>query len=122
MRYTYTNLPKKGRQNTTIESFKNYQNLPIGIDSNVFASVTGFFVSKGFEETSAELIAEVIILQARQDELNPMQILDTLKGIDNVSISGLVAEILNFTRFKTSSLGYVSNTLINSEIERNIIA
>lgn len=122
MRYTYTNLPKKSRQNTTIESFKNYQNLPIGIDSNVFAAVAGFFAGKGFEESSAEVIAEVIILQARQDGYNPMQILDTLKGIDDVSISGLVAEILNFNRYKTSSLGYVSKTLISPEVERNIIA
>lgn len=122
MRYSYTNLPKKYKKNSTVEGFTGYQNLPIGIDANVFAAVTGFFASKGFEETSAELIAEVIILQAKTDGYNPMQILDTLKGIDDVSISGLVAEILNFNRYKTSSLGYVSKTLISPEVERNIIA
>lgn len=122
MRYSYTNLPKKYKKNSTVEGFNGYQNLPIGIDANVFAAVTGFFSSKGFEESSAELIAEVIILQAKTDGYNPMQILDTLKGIDDVSISGLVAEILNFNRYKTSSLGYVSKTLISPEVERNIIA
>ena len=51
-----------------------------------------------------------------------MQILDTLKGFDNVEISALVSEILNYNRFKTSFLGYTQSFVINDEVLRNIQA
>ena len=48
------------------------------------------------------------------------QILDTLKGLDNVQLSGLVSEILNYNRFKSSSLGYADKPQPHPEIQRNI--
>jgi hypothetical protein len=49
-----------------------------------------------------------------------MQILDTLRGLDNVQLSGLVSEILNYNRFKSSSLGYADKPQPHPEIQRNI--
>jgi hypothetical protein len=51
-----------------------------------------------------------------------MQILDTLKGLDSVEISALVAEILNYNRFKTSYLGYALAFTPRIEVSRNIVA
>ena len=50
-----------------------------------------------------------------------MQILDTLKGLNDVEISGLVAELLNYNRVKTSSLGYAQTFQTNAEVSRNIL-
>jgi hypothetical protein len=119
----YTNLPPTdSNKNATVLGFENYQNLPMGVDPTVYAAVVGFFASRGFEDVAAELISETIIIQAKQDGYNPMQILDSLRGLDQVDISGLVAEILNYNRFKTSSLGIYQVDITNTEIARNILA
>jgi hypothetical protein len=108
--------------NATLAAFQGYQNLPVGIDATILSAVVGFFTSKGFDQTAAESIGETLVYQAKIDGYNVMQILDTLKGLSNVEISGIVAEILNFNRYKTSTLGYATKTMTHPEIERNLIA
>lgn len=123
MRLNYTNLPFNNKnKSSTVDKFEKYQSIPMGIDPAVYAAAVGFFTSRGFDDTAAEMISEVIIMQAKQDGYNPMKILDTLRGLEDVDISGLVAEVLNYNRFKTSSLGYSTKRQINPEIERNIMA
>jgi len=123
MRSGYTNLPfNNENKNSTVNKFEKYQSIPMGIDPAVHAATVGFFTSRGFDNTAAEMISEVIIMQAKQDGYNPMTILDTLRGLEDVDISGLVAEVLNYNRFKTSSLGHAAKRQMNPEIERNIMA
>ena len=123
MRLNYTNLPfNLDNKNSTVNKFEKYQSIPMGIDPAVYAATVGFFTSRGFDNTAAEMISEVIIMQAKQDGYNPMTILDTLRGLEDVDISGLVAEVINYNRFKTSSLGYAAKRQMNTEIERNIMA
>jgi hypothetical protein len=82
----------------------------------------GYFTNKGFDEVASEQISVTIITQSKQDGYNPMQILDTLRGLSTVELSGLIAEILNYNRLKTSSLGYAPTISPNPEVARNIIA
>jgi hypothetical protein len=84
--------------------------------------MTGFFQSKGFELVAAESTAVVIITQAKKDNLNPMEILDTLNGLNSIDISALVAEILNYNRYKTSSLGISQSISPIELVTRNILA
>jgi hypothetical protein len=121
MRYNYTNLPSYTEKSNTVKGFEGYQNSAIGHDPTTYAAFAGFFQSRGFQEVASEVISETILTQAKQDGYNPMQILDTLKGLDNVSISGIVAEILNYNRYKSSSLGSGTISPTNAEVERNII-
>lgn len=44
-----------------------------------------------------------------------------MKGLNNVEISALVAEIINYTRFKTSFLGYGQTYITNVEVDRNVL-
>jgi hypothetical protein len=119
----YTNLPPtNSNKNSTLLGFQSYQSLPMGVDPTVYAAVVGFFTSRGFQDLAAELISETIIIQAKQDGYNPLQILDSLKGLDQVDISGLVAEILNYNRYKTSCLGISQVNVTSTEISRNILA
>jgi hypothetical protein len=119
----YSNLPPNAIQkDATVQFFDAYYSKPLELNASVLAAVKGFFGSKGFEETAAESIAIIIIKQAKKDGYNPMQLLDTLKGLDSVEISALVAEILNYNRFKTSFLGYAREFSTNYEIKRNILA
>lgn len=122
MRSNYTNLPSNLEQNTTLREFEGYQNIKPSTDPNVYAAMIGYFTNKGFDRTAAELISETIIYQARTDGYNPMQILDTLKFLSSVELSSIVAEILNYNRYKSSSLGFSSNLETSPEIQRNIMA
>lgn len=119
----YSNLPlQTSNADQTIQFFDAYYNQPLELNVNVFNAMTGFFTSKGFDKTAAESIAVIIMKQAKKDSYNPMTVLDTLKGLDTVEISALVAEILNYNRFKTSFLGYAREFTANYEIKRNILA
>jgi hypothetical protein len=123
MNSSYSNIPVNNTsQDLTIQAFDSYFSMPVEINSSVLAAMKGYFTARGFAEVSAESIAITIIRQAKQDDYNPMQILDTLKGLDDVALSGLVSEILNYNRFKSSSLGYAEKFRTHPEVLRNIIA
>ena len=120
MNQNYSNIPVTSSQDQTVQAFDSYFTIPIEINSSVLAAMKGYFTNRNFGEVAAESIAVTIIRQAKQDNYNPMQILDTLKGLDNVQLSGLVSEILNYNRFKSSSLGYANKPQPHPEIQRNI--
>jgi uncharacterized membrane-anchored protein len=121
---TYSNLPESVSQNSKTDIFQvydTYYDKPIEIYSSVYNATKAFFTSKGFDEVSAESVAITIIKQAKKDGYNPLEILDSLKGLSSVEISALVAEIINFNRYKTSFLGYSLVNRTNAEISRNIL-
>jgi hypothetical protein len=119
----YSNLPPtKSLSDATVRAFDNFYTQPLELNAGVLDAMKGFFTSKGFETVAAESISVVIMKQAKKDGYNPMEILDTLKGLDSVEISALVSEILNYNRVKTSFLGYARDFSPNQEVKRNILA
>ena len=117
-----TNLPVINNQDSTVKSFDRYYTDDLELNSTVFAAMKAFFTSRGFGEVSSDAITTLIMRQAKQDGYNPMEILDTLKGYSSVELSSLVAEIMNYNRFKSSSLGVAQPFKTNPEILRNILA
>lgn len=119
----YSNLPQSTTaKDETVQFFDAYYSKPLELNANTFNAMKGFFTSRDFDNAAAESITIIIMKQAKIDGYNPMQILDTLKGLDTVEISALVAEILNYNRFKTSFLGYARDFAPNYDVKRNIIA
>jgi hypothetical protein len=119
----YSNIPPhKTTADATVQAFDNYYSAPLELSASTLAAMTGFFTNRGFDSISAESVSVIIMKQAKIDGYNPMQILDTLKGIDTAEISALVAEILNYNRFKTSFLGYAREFTPHDEVQRNVIA
>ena len=121
----YNNVPSEKQSSSadkTVKFFDEFYQVPVEINSTALTAMTGFFEGKGFEKDSAESVAIIILTQAKRDNLNPFQILDTLGGLDSVEISALVGEILNYNRFKTSSLGITTPPRPADEIQRNILA
>ena len=117
MSQPYSNVPVSSSQDATVQAFNTYQTAPVELSSTVLAAMKGYFTNRDFGEVAAESIAITIMTQAKQDGYNPMQILDSLKGLSNVELSGLVSEILNYNRFKSSSLGYAQTFLPNVEVQ-----
>lgn len=120
----YNNIPKTQQTSSsdlTIKVFDQYFNIPVEINHTELVAMQGFFENRGFGKDSAESTALVIITQAKKDGYSAMQIMDTLSGFDNVKISALVAEILNYNRFKTSSIGVTQQFIASDEVARNIL-
>ena len=123
MTTTYNNIPSTSvtsSVDTTVKFFDNYYKVPIELSGTSLAAITGFFESKGYGKSAAESVAVIILSQAKKDNLNPFEIIDTLKGISSLQLSALVGEILNFNRFKSSSLGITKTPNPADEIQRNI--
>lgn len=121
----FNNLPKEktsSNSDLTVQVFDQYYQTPIALNSSELTMMTGFFEKRGFDSVSAESTALVILQQAKKDGFSAMQVLDSLGELAPVEISALVAEILNYNRFKTSSLGTSQNYAPSDEVVRNILA
>jgi hypothetical protein len=97
--------------------FVNKVNFPV----NQIDAVVGFFISNGFDQESANNTAMVLLNQAKTDNVNVFQLIDTLKTLNDVQLSQVVAEILNSYREKTSMLGYRIAPLVDTFEVRNIL-
>lgn len=120
-----SNLPIQstivGSDKEVTEFFDKYFTKSINYPTNEVNAVIGFFENKGFEKTSAIAVATSILQQAKLDNIKTFKIIDTLKGLTEVQLSQIVAEILNVNRPKTSSLGYTKDKSIDKIEKRNIV-
>ena len=53
-----------------------------------------------------QTIATIIMQQAKIDGVKTFELLDTLGGFDDVQLSSVITEVLNYNRTKISALGY----------------
>jgi hypothetical protein len=122
----YNNIPQENAPSTfssdpTVKVFNTFYQVPIELDGVKLTAIKSYFESRGYEPASAESVALIILSQATKDGLNPFDILETLRGFTEVQISAIVGEILNYNRFKTSSLGITVIPTPADEIQRNIL-
>ena len=89
--------------------------------SNEFDAVIGFFTKRGFDKTSAISVGQSLLKQAKLDNVKTFELLDTLKGLQEVQLSRVVTEVLNFQRNKGSTLGFKVDTEIEYFEKRNIV-
>tara|TARA_B110000211_G_C13920864_1_gene482679 strand:+ start:280 stop:639 length:360 start_codon:yes stop_codon:yes gene_type:complete len=113
-------LIPKDSSNKVKQFFNNYFTESISFPANQVDAVVGFFQNRGFDDASATGTATVLLQQAKIDDVNVFTLLDTLKGLEDIQISQIVAEILNYNRQKISTLGYKIS--ISTRVEnRNIV-
>jgi len=101
--------------------FDQYFSNPIQYSSNEVDSVVGFFTKRGFDQQASISVATTLLQQAKVEKKPVFQLLDTLKGLDSIQLSKLIAAILNSNRSYTSALGYVNNENVETTESRNII-
>ena len=124
MSQTYTNIPSEktdSSSNQTLEVFDQNYATPIVINNNDLIIFKGFFEKRGFDPVAAENTAITILKQAKKDGYKALEILDTLKGLSAVELNGLITEIVNYNRFKTSLIGTAQVISPLEEINRNIL-
>ena len=117
----YTNLPPQS-VNPTATAYSNAYEKPFALETNTFNLMKGFFEGKGFDKVSAEMLSTTFIRQAATDGYNPLEVLGTLRTMDSFKLSGVVNEILNYNRYKTSYLGTTSGVVAFPPIARNVVA
>jgi hypothetical protein len=93
----------------------------ITFPANQIDAVVGFFLKRGFDETAARSTAIVLLNQARIDNVNVFELIDTLKGLTDVQLTKVVTEVLNAYREQTSTLGYKVSTVTDTYESRNIL-
>jgi|TARA_B110000914_G_scaffold189591_1_gene175114 hypothetical protein len=98
--------PTAQSKELTKKFFDNYYNKEISYNASEVDAVIGYFLKRGFDKVSAVNTASILLQQAEIDQLTVFKLLDTLKGINDVQLSNVVAQILNLNRSKVSTLGY----------------
>lgn len=108
-------------QQPTRELFDRFFTKSISYPSNKVDAVIGFFEKRGFDKNASISIASVLLEQSVIDGVNVFELLDTLKGYDNVKLNSLVTAVLNNNRSKISKLGYRQEQELNQLEYRNVI-
>lgn len=103
------------------EVFDNYFNKKLSFPSNEVDAVVAFFQKRGFEKSSAISTATVLLNQAKLDGVKVFTLLDTLTGYNEIQLSAIVTEILNYNRLRTSVLGYKVTESKEKIERRNIV-
>jgi hypothetical protein len=119
-----TNLPKESTNDSASEVkefFNQYLTQKISYPSNEVDAVIGYFENRGFEKASAIAVGTALLQQAKIDDLNVFELIDTLQGYDEVQLSNIVANVLNYSREKISTLGYKIESKYEKVEKRNII-
>lgn len=117
-----SNLPIENNKDINTRKFFETSNKPVlTFPTNAVDAMIGYFQSRGFSKLSSISTATVLLTQAKIDDVNVFELIDTLKGVDDVKLSGIVTEILNANRSKISSLGYKDTSSSNQTEKRNII-
>lgn len=101
--------------------FDTYFTKPVNFNDNELTAVKAFFESRGFEESSAIAVSVPILNQAKADNVKVFELLDSLKNINDLQLSSIVAEILNYNRRRTSVIGFKRERDISKFESRNII-
>ncbi len=101
--------------------FDKYYVNKVSFPANQIDAVVGFFLKNGFDIESARSTGIVLLNQARVDNVNVFELIDTLKTLTDVQLSQVVAQVLNAYREKVSLLGYRIAPLVDTYESRNIL-
>lgn len=119
-----TNLPQAeidSDSSTEVKQFFNrYFTEQLTFPANQIDAVVGFFMKRGFSEQSAKSTGIVLMSQARLENVNIFQLLDTLKNLNSAQLSGVVTQVMNSSREKISILGYKILAVEETAESRNI--
>jgi len=102
--------------------FNNYFSKKLSFPTNQVDAVTTFFEKRGFDKTAAITVATTLLQQAKLDGVSVFKILDTMTGLNELQLSAIVTEILNYNRARISTLGYKRTKGVDKSEKRNIVA
>lgn len=102
--------------------FNNYFSKTLSFPTSQVDAVISFFEKRGFDKSAATAVGTTLLQQAKLDNVNIFKLLDTLKGYNELQLSAIVTEVLNYNRARTSTLGYRRTEQPEKYEKRNIKA
>mgnify|MGYP000176063098 FL=1 len=120
---TNSSLPVQLQSNDkkVTEFFDKYFTKKLEFSTNEVDAVIAFFEKRGFDRSAAISTGTILLQQAKLDDIKVFVLLDTLKDFDETKLSAVVAEVLNYNRINTSTLGFKSNTVVDTLEKRNVV-
>ena len=103
------------------EFFDKYFTKKLEFSTNEVDAVIAFFEKRGFDRSAAISTGTILLQQAKLDDIKVFVLLDTLKDFNETKLSAVVAEVLNYNRINTSTLGFKSNTVVDTLEKRNVV-
>lgn len=119
-----TNLPESTNTDSSVEVRKFFDKFfqhEVTFPTAEIDATVGFFLKRGFDETASKSVSIVLLNQSRYDGVNVFQLLDTLKGLTDVQLSQIVAEVINAYKENTSILGFKTAIIDDTFESRNIL-
>ena len=119
-----SNLPTQESTDSGAEVkqfFNKYLTDRIEYPASEVDAVIGYFENRGFEKSSAISVSTALLQHAKIDNINVFELIDTLKGLTNVQLSDIVANVLNYDREKISTLGVKVESKYEKLEQRNIL-
>jgi hypothetical protein len=119
-----SNLPSNTDTDSSQEVrsfFNSYFTEEISFPAADIDATVGFFEKRGFDKTASQSTAIILLQQAKIDNVNIFDLLDTLEGLTELQMSAIVTQVLNYNRQKTSTLGYRAETTGDFFERRNIL-
>jgi hypothetical protein len=105
----------------TTEYFDKYYSKNVAYPAAEVDAVIGYFLKRGFDQLAAINTALILLEQAFSSQIPTFKLIDTLSGLNDVQLSNVVAQILNYNRENTSAIGYRLKTDTNLFDKRNIM-
>jgi hypothetical protein len=105
--------------NLNINSF--YKDKDIGISSDQFDIVFGFFKKVIDSDKSAEAFAVDLFRVAKSTDVSVLTLLDAMQDKDKMGISEIMAFYLNQLRSQSALLGVANIITPNQHVARNIL-
>jgi hypothetical protein len=116
------NLPLSQQASVNVKTFyDNYFSNTVSFPAAEIDATVAFFVKRGFDQSSANSTAIILLNQARVDNVSVFSLLDKLKTLTDVQLSQVIAQVLNGYREKTSLLGYRTAVVTDTFEARNIL-
>ena len=94
---------------------------PVVFPAAEIDAVVGFFQKRGFDDLASNSTAIILLQQAKIDNVNVFTLLNTLEKLEDIKISAVIAQVLNYNRQKISTLGYKKDDTTDLFEKRNIV-
>jgi len=103
-----------------IQFFDNYFNKRLEVNQSDYDATVGFFEQRGFGLTAAKTVSQVLLGQAKSENIPIFQLLDKLGRLSNPQLTNALTKILNSSRDATSQLGFKFISSTNLYERRNL--
>lgn len=115
------NLPISQNSEDTKQFFDKFFVNQVSFPAAEIDAVISFFLKRDFDLESSRSITIILLNQAKIDNVNVFQLLDTLKKLTDVQLNQVIAQILNSYRENISLLGYRIAEVSDVYESRNIL-